>query len=132
MKGNLCPGARNGEGWENIQKIHQANENLKAVATYLKIDGLRTEQMMLACKRMLSCSSFASGTTTWTMMEVIRSGGILVHWKGEPTGFEEINIDGNIRAKGKVFNLSICGRMKLPLLRWGRLQAGGVGLKSGV
>ena len=50
-KGNLCPGARNGEGWENIQKIHQANENLKAVATHLKIDGLRTEQMMLACKR---------------------------------------------------------------------------------
>lgn len=25
-----------------------------------------------------------------------------MHWKGEPTGFEEINIDGNIRAKARM------------------------------
>lgn len=68
--------------------------------------------------------SFASGTTAWTMMEVIRSGGILGALEGRANRIWRNQYRWKYKSKGKddskVFNLSIYGRMKLPFAEMGK------------
>lgn len=101
-EGKSCPGARNEKGGRTYRKSIKQMKNLKAVATHLKIDGLRTEQMMLACKRgcylVFLCIRYNYMDHDGSHKKWRDSG---CTGRGEPTGFEEINIDGNIRAKAR-------------------------------